>query len=70
MSKNLIFAQKMTKLWACQISQNKKKHLVKYICLQLFPVFYLIQLSSKQIICFDFGKQNRVLPIVLYVLCQ
>jgi hypothetical protein len=24
MSKNLIFAQKMTKLWACQISQNKK----------------------------------------------
>ncbi len=26
MSKNLIFAQKMTKLWACQISQNKKKH--------------------------------------------
>ncbi len=24
MSKNTIFAQKMTKLWACQISQNKK----------------------------------------------
>jgi hypothetical protein len=21
-----VFAQKMTKLWACQISQNKKKH--------------------------------------------
>jgi hypothetical protein len=27
MSKNLIFAQKMTKLWACQISQNKKNTL-------------------------------------------
>ncbi len=26
MSKNIIFALKMTKLWACQISQNKKKH--------------------------------------------
>ncbi len=24
MSKNSIFAQKMTKLWTCQISQNKK----------------------------------------------
>jgi hypothetical protein len=29
MSKNLIFAQKMTKLWACQISQNKKNTLYK-----------------------------------------
>ncbi len=27
MSKNLIFTQKITKLWACQISQNKKNTL-------------------------------------------
>ncbi len=27
MSKNIIFAQKMTKLWAYQISQNKKNTL-------------------------------------------
>jgi hypothetical protein len=40
---------------------------MKYICLQLLPVFYLIQPSSKQIICFDFRKQNSVLPTVLYV---
>ncbi len=40
---------------------------MKYICLRLFTVFYLIQPCSKQIICFDFGKQNSVLPIVLYV---
>ncbi len=37
----------------------------KYICLHLLPVFYLIQSSSKQIICFDFRKQNSVLPIVI-----
>jgi hypothetical protein len=36
---------------------------IKYICLYLLPVFYLIQPSSKQIICFDFQKQNSVLPI-------
>jgi hypothetical protein len=35
---------------------------IKYICLHLLPVFYLIQPSSKQIICFDFRKQNSVLP--------
>ncbi len=35
--------------------------------MHLFTVFYLIQPSSKQIICFDFGKQNSVLPIVFYV---
>jgi hypothetical protein len=40
---------------------------IKYICLRLLPVFYLIQPSSKQIICFDFRKQNSVLPIVFYV---
>ncbi len=39
----------------------------KYICLHLLPVFYLIQPSSKQIICFDIQKQNSVLPIVFYV---
>ncbi len=39
---------------------------IKYICLHLLPVFFLIQLSSKQIICFDFRKQNSVLPIVFY----
>ncbi len=37
---------------------------IKYICLHLLPVFYLIQPS---IICFDFRKQNSVLPIVFYV---
>jgi hypothetical protein len=42
---------------------------IKYICLHLFTVFYLIQPSSKQIICFDFRKQNSVLPIVVYVPC-
>ncbi len=42
---------------------------LKYICLHLFTVFYLIQPSSKQIICFDFRKQNSVLPIVFYVPC-
>ncbi len=40
---------------------------IKYICLHLLPVFDLIQSSSKQIICFDFRKQNSVLPIVFYV---
>ncbi len=40
---------------------------MKYICLHLLPVFYLIQPSSRQIICFDFRKQNSVLPIVFYV---
>ncbi len=40
---------------------------IKYICLHLFTVFYLIQPSSKQIICFDFRKQNSVLPIVFKV---
>ncbi len=42
---------------------------IKYICLHLLPVFYLIQPSSKQIICFDFGKQNSVLPKAFYVPC-
>ncbi len=41
----------------------------KYICLHSIPVFYLIQPSGKQIICFDFRKQNSVLPIVFYVPC-
>ncbi len=36
---------------------------IKYICLHLLPVFYLIQPSSKQIFCFDFRKQNSVLPM-------
>ncbi len=40
---------------------------IKYISLHLLTDFYLIQPSSKKIICFDFGKQNSVLPIVLYV---
>jgi hypothetical protein len=40
---------------------------IKYICLHLLPVFYLIQPSGTQIICFDFQKQNSVLPIVFYV---
>jgi hypothetical protein len=41
---------------------------IKYICLHLLPVFYPIQPSSKQIICFDFQKQNSVLPtLVFYV---
>ncbi len=43
---------------------------IKCICLHFLPVFYLIQPSSKQIICFDFGKQNSVLPIVFYVPCE
>ncbi len=34
---------------------------IKYICLHLFTVFYLIQPSSKQIICFNFGKQYSIL---------
>ncbi len=29
---------------------------MKYICLNVFTVFYLIQPSSKQIICFDFNR--------------
>ncbi len=36
---------------------------IKYICLHLLPVFYLIQPSSKQFICFDFQKEKSVLPI-------
>ncbi len=40
---------------------------IKYICLHSLTVFYLIQPSSNQIICFDFRKQNSVLPIVFYV---
>ncbi len=39
------------------------------IHLFIFIIFYLIQPSSKQIIWFDFGKQNSVLPIVFYVPC-
>jgi hypothetical protein len=41
--------------------------IIKLICLHLLPVFYLIQPSSKQFICFYFRKQNNVLPIVFYV---
>jgi hypothetical protein len=47
LSKNSIFAQKLTKLWTCQISQNKKKHPV-YIEFTLFKLFksdYKITLS-------------------------
>ncbi len=40
---------------------------IKYICLQLITAFYLIQPSSKQIICVEFRKQNSELPIVFYV---
>ena len=40
---------------------------IKYICLHSLTVFYLIQPSSNQIICFDFRKQNSVLPIVFHV---
>ncbi len=40
---------------------------IKYICLHLLPVFYLIQPSSKQFICFDFREQNSVLLIVYYL---
>ncbi len=40
---------------------------IKYICLHLFTVFYLIQHSSKQIICFDFGKKIVCYLIVFYV---
>jgi hypothetical protein len=35
--------------------------------IHLLTVFYLIQPSSKQIICFDFEKQNGGLPKVFYV---
>jgi hypothetical protein len=49
-------------------SKNKLGRLMNKIhFLQLLPVFYLIHPSSKQIICFDFQKQNSVLPIVFYV---
>ncbi len=41
---------------------------IKYIILHLLPVFYLIQPSSKRIICFDFRKQNSVLPSILCTL--
>jgi hypothetical protein len=41
---------------------------IKYI-FYLLPVFYLIKASSKQIIWFDFQKQNSVLPIIFYVPC-
>jgi hypothetical protein len=40
---------------------------IKHICLHLLPVFYLIQPFSKQFICFDFQKQNSLLPIAFYV---
>ncbi len=43
---------------------------IKDFCFHLHPVFYLIQPSSKQIICFDFRKKNSVLPIVFYIPCQ
>ena len=42
--------------------KNVKKQ--KYISLHLLIVFYLTQLSNKQIICFDFEKQNRKLPVL------
>jgi hypothetical protein len=45
-------------------SLSNKIHFLHFI-----PVFYLIQPSSKQIICFEFGKQNSVQPIVFYVPC-
>ncbi len=40
---------------------------INYIYFHIFTVFYLIQPSRKQIICFDFWKQNSVLPKVFYV---
>ncbi len=48
-------------------SSPKINWVVSFICLHLLPVFYLIQPSSKQIICFDIRKQNSVLPLVFYV---
>ena len=35
---------------------------IKNICLHVLAVFYLTQPSRKQIICFDFEKQNSALP--------
>jgi hypothetical protein len=43
---------------------------IKCICLHILSVFYLIQPFIKQIICFDFRKQNSVLPIVFCVPCS
>jgi hypothetical protein len=42
---------------------------IKCICLNLLPVFYLIQPFSKQIICFELQKQNSALPLVFSVPC-
>ena len=48
-------------------SNYKLDHLrIKNIFLQLLKVFYQAQPTSKQIICFDFEKQNSVLPKVFY----
>ena len=42
---------------------------IKSICLHVLIIFYLTQPSSKQIICFDFKKQDSALPYnILYTL--
>ncbi len=46
MSKNTIFAQKMTKLWTCQISQNKKKHPVFVVILKGAAVSIFLSLTT------------------------
>ena len=38
------------------------KEIKKNICILALTVFYLTQPSNKQIICFDFEKQNSALP--------
>ncbi len=63
MFKNFIYRKK--NFWNQKNPKNKLDRLRnKNICLHLLYVFYPTQPSSKQIFCFDFEKQNSVLPIV------
>ena len=52
----------MGTIYCLFLSLQKDRLRKKNICLLELAVFFLTQPSSKQIICFDFEKQNNVLP--------
>jgi len=39
----------------------------KLDCLMTKIYVFLIEPSNKQIICFDFGKQNSALPVIFFI---
>jgi hypothetical protein len=70
MSKNLIFAPKMTKLWACQISQNKKNTLYsKHGRIPFFDPCFRPRANTKRVLVFAFiNKYFEIRYLFAFVL--